>query len=313
MKRLWFPLAVALLLMLGLGLLAPDWTRFLMTQAIAKGLVVLGVVLLMHAGLVSFGQGLFYAASAYLVGFAMQLWGVTDGILLTIAGTLLSMILAAMLGLLIARYREIFFAMLTLAFTMALWGVLQKSTGVTGGDDGMGILQPTFLGYTPSPTQMSMVLYLYTLAWAAIMLFLVFRYLDSPLGYVVRAVRDNEVRVEYLGMSVHHTIYVTYVLAAGLSGIGGALVAFNVGHITPELAYWATSGSFVSVALLGGSGHVLAPFLGSLVFELLRSEAASRWPEAWQLTMGFLMLAVILFMPNGLWTIVDAAWERVRR
>ncbi|MFQ5401477.1 MAG: branched-chain amino acid ABC transporter permease [Anaerolineae bacterium] len=313
MKSILTVTLVLLALFLGLGFILPDWTIFLLTIALAKGLAVLGVALLMQAGLVSFGQGLFYAASAYALGFAMRLLNVQEALLVTILGVIMGMAVAALVGLLIARYREIFFAMLSLAFTMALWGALQKSTDITGGDDGMGIATPTILGIGFPQEQLRLALYFYTLVCAAIVIYLVYRYLDSPLGYAARAVKDNEVRVEYLGMSVQRTIYMTYILAAGLAGLGGALVALNVGHITPELAYWATSGSFISIALLGGTGSVFAPLIGSVAFEFIRSEAASRWPDAWQLIIGVIMLAVILFMPRGLWTIVETVGRKVRR
>lgn len=297
---------------LGLGFVLPEWIVFLLTLALAQGLVVLGVALLLQGGLVSFGQGLFYAASAYAVGFAMRLWGVQEAIIATGLGVAAGMVTAALVGLLIARYRDIFFAMLTLAFTMALWGVLQKSTAITGGDDGMSIATPTILGLALPPAQFRLALYAYTLVCVAVMIYLIYRYLDSPLGYAMRAIRDNEVRVEYLGLSVYRTIYVAYLLAAGLAGLGGALTAFNTGHITPALAYWATSGQFVAIALLGGAGSVFGPLLGSIAFELIRTYAFKFSPNTWQMTIGLIVLAVILFMPGGLWTIYETIARRVR-
>lgn len=301
-----------LLLFLGLGLVLPDWIVFLLTLALAKGLVVLSVVLLMSGGLVSFGQGLFFAAGAYAVGFAMKLWGIQEALVVTGLGMTTAMAVAALAGLLIARYREIFFAMLSLAFSMILYGILLKATSITGGSDGMGIATPTILGFTPPAERLRLTLYAFTLVCTAVMVYLVYRYLDSPLGYAVRAVRDNEVRVEYLGISVQRTIYVTYVLAGGLGGLGGVLVALNVGHIDPNLAYWTTSGEFVFVALLGGTASVFAPLVGSIVFESVRTYAFKYSPYTWQMTLGVIMLAIILFMPGGLWTIYEALARRVR-
>lgn len=298
-------IVVLFVIFLALGFLLPEWIVFLLTLALAQGLVVLGVALLMQGGLVSFGQGLFYAASAYTIGFAMRLWGLQEAITVTILGVLVGIVLAALVGLLIARYREIFFAMLTLAFSMALWGVLQKSTSITGGDDGMSIGTPTILGFTLPPEQLRVALYVYTLVCVAVMLYLIYRYLESPLGYAVRAIRDNEIRVEYSGISVYRSVYLVYLLSAGLASLGGALAAFNVGHITPNLTYWATSGQFVAVALLGGTGSVFAPLIGSIAFEFIRTYAFKLSPDTWQMTIGVIILAVILFMPEGLWTIYD--------
>jgi branched-chain amino acid transport system permease protein len=295
--------AVLFVIFLGLGFVLPEWIVFLLTLALAQGLVVLGVALLMQGGLVSFGQGLFYAASAYAIGFAMRLFGIQEALIVTVLGILVGVGLAALVGLLIARYREIFFAMLTLAFSMAFWGVLQKSTSITGGDDGMRIGTPTILGFVLPPERLRITLYVYTLVCVVVMLYLIYRYLESPLGYTVRAIRDNEIRVEYSGVSVYRSVYLVYLLAAGLASLGGALTAFNVGHITPNLTYWATSGQFVAIALLGGTGSVFAPLVGSIVFELIRTYAFKLSPDTWQMTIGIIILAVILFMPEGLWTI----------
>lgn len=313
MNRVTVLVAVGLLAgFAALGFILPDWIVFLLTLALAKGLVVLSVVLLMYGGLVSFGQGLFFAAGAYAVGFAMKLWGIQEALVVTGLGVATSMAMAALVGLLTARYREIFFAMLSLAFSMILYGILLKATSITGGSDGMGITQPTILGFTPPAERLRLTLYAFTLVCTSVMIYLVYRYLDSPLGYAVRAVRDNEVRVEYLGISVQRTVYVTYVLASGLGGLGGVLVALNVGHIDPNLAYWTTSGEFVFVALLGGTASVFAPLVGSIVFEIVRTYAFKYSPYTWQMTLGVLMLAIILFMPGGLWTIYKASARRVR-
>jgi branched-chain amino acid transport system permease protein len=290
----------------------PAWIVFLLTVALAKGLAVLGVVLLMRAGLVSFGQSLFFATSAYAVGFAMRLWGVREAVIVTGLGVAASLAVAAVIGLLLARYREIFFAMLSLAFSMTLFGALVKAYPITGGSDGMGIATPTILGFALPGEQLRLALYAFTLVCTAMVVYLVSRYVDSPLGYAVRAVRDNEVRVEYLGISVQRIIYLTYLLAGGLGGLGGALVALNVGHIDPQLAYWTTSGEFVFVALLGGTASVFAPLAGSVVFELVRTYAFKYAPYTWQMTVGVAMLAIILFMPGGLWTVYEVLARNVR-
>lgn len=301
-----------LLLFLGLGLVLPEWIVFLLTLALAKGLVVLSVVLLMHAGLVSFGQGLFFAAGAYAVGFAMKAWGVREALAAAGLGVAAGMAVAALAGLLVARYREIFFAMLSLAFSMILYGVLVKAYWISGGTDGLRIASPTILGFAPPEERLRLALYAFTLLCAAVMVYLIYRYLDSPVGYTVRAIRDNEVRVEYLGISVWRTIYLTYLLAGALGGLGGVLVALNVGHIDPNLAYWTTSGEFVFVALLGGTASVFAPLGGAIIYELIRTYAAKYSPYTWQMILGVIMLAIILFMPGGLWTIYEASAWRIR-
>ena len=114
------------------GLLAPGWLIFLLTVALAKGLVVQGVVMQMRAGMVSFGQGLFYCVGGYAVGMGGQFLGVSSAVLLLVLGVAAAAVLAMVLGLLLTRYREIFFAMLSLAFSMILYGVLVKGQALGG-------------------------------------------------------------------------------------------------------------------------------------------------------------------------------------
>jgi branched-chain amino acid transport system permease protein len=129
------------------------------------------------------------------------------------------------------------------------------------------------------------------------------KYLNSHMGRLAEAIRDNELRVEYMGASVRNVIHVNYVISAVLAGVGGALAAIAVGHIDPEMAYWTTSGEFVFVGILAGTGSMLAPFLGAFIFETIRSFAYEYSPNTWQMALGITMLVVIMFLPGGLWSL----------
>jgi branched-chain amino acid transport system permease protein len=295
-------LVAALPALLVLGLAMPDWLLFLFQISFAKGLVALAVMLQMRAGLVSFGQGLYYCIGGYAAGMAGHWLKYTDAFLLLALGFLLSVAVAALLGLLMARYREIFFAMLSLAFSMILYGLLVKAEAL-GSTDGFNVPKVTFLGWAPAGAPLRYAVFALTVAVAVAVALLGHRYLGSTLGRLADAIRENELRVEYLGCSAERVVHLKYVLAAGISGLGGGLIAMTVGHVDPGLAYWTTSGEFVFVVLLSGTGNVAAPFLGSLLLELVRSYAFEYSPYTWQLVLGGVMLAVILFLPGGLWSL----------
>ena len=93
-------------------------------------------------------------------------------------------------------------------------------------------------------------------------------------------------------------------LAIVLAGIGGALAAFAVAHVDPNMAYWTTSGGFVFVTILSGATSVTAAFVGSFMFELLRSIAVDILPGTWQILLGSVLLLTILFLPEGLGSVV---------
>jgi len=301
-RNLW----VALVGLLILAAILPNWLGFITTIALAKGLVVLGLVLLMRTGLVSFGQGLYFCIGGYVVGIAGSRWGITDVALLLAITVCTALLLSALLGLLLCRYRDIFFAMLTMAFSMILYGVLVKSESL-GSTDGFNIEQASLFGWHPAVESLGTWVYLLTVVLALLILQLLHRYVRSPLGFAGEAIRENEIRVEYLGVSPKQVIFYKYVIAAVLAAIGGALTALAAGHVDPEMAFWTTSGEFVFVALLGGTAHVAAPLVGAFIFEIIRTFAFDLAPYSWQMILGGVLLLIIFFLPKGLWSLLPAA------
>jgi branched-chain amino acid transport system permease protein len=96
---------------------------------------------------------------------------------------------------------------------------------------------------------------------------------------------------------------VKYVIAGALAGVGGALAATAVGHIDPEMAYWTTSGEFIFITILAGSGNVIAPFVGALIYGAIRTMAYDLSPNTWQMSLGIALLVLIVFLPEGLWSL----------
>jgi len=280
----------------------PPWLLSLMTIAFANALVVLGLVVMWRAGLVSFGQALYYCIGAYAVALLVRWANVTDAFVLVLAGGLAAGVVATIVGFLLARYREIFFAMLSLALSMILYGALVKTESL-GSTDGFTIANSTFLGYAPHGIAYGRALYWLVLAVCAIAALLVGAYFRSVAGALAVPIRDNEVRVEFLGISVTRLIHIKVMIAGVLGGFGGALAAMTIGHVDPNMAYWTTSGGFVFVTILAGAGSVAAAFVGSLVFEFVRSFAVATLPGLWQLILGSVLLLTILFLPDGLGSI----------
>ncbi len=304
-----FAIGAGLLLLVAAPPFMSSWLVFLLGTSIAKGMVILGVVLLLRGGLISFGHALYYAAGAYVVGFAANRFGISDAAItlpLAAAGCAL---LGVLVGLLLTRFRGIYFAMLSLAFSMILYTVLLKFYDFSGGTDGLSVRHFSVFGVRPPQEWLRLSQYYLALALGFGMLVVGTRFLASPLGTLMQAVRYNEIRIEYLGASVSRAILASYVLSAAVSGVGGGLSAYLVGHVSPQLAYWTTSGDFVFVAVLGGAGSVFAPFAGSIVFEFVKNYAVKYSPETWQLTLGVFLLVIIFFLPQGLWSLAD----RLRR
>src|SRR5215475_8108217 len=292
------------------GFVLPDWVISLATIAFANGLVVLGLIVMWRAGLVSFGQALYYCTGGYAVALIGRWAGVTDAFLLVLVGGLSAAGVSFVVGFLLARYREIFFAMLSLALSMILYGLLVKTESL-GSTDGLNVIVPTFLGYAPHQEKLLLALYLLVLMVCAIAALLIQAHFRSVAGALAIPVRDNEIRVEFLGMSVSRLIHTKLVISGMLAGIGSALAALAVGHVDPNMSYWTTSGEFVFITILAGAGSVGAAFVGSLVFESIRSLAFAIIPELWQMLLGSVLLLTILFLPDGLGSLIKRLhWGR---
>jgi branched-chain amino acid transport system permease protein len=289
--------------LLAAGLFLPKWLLFTCTMAAANGVVSLGIVLLMRGGVVSFGQGLVFAAGGYAAALLSNKLGVSDALLLVASGGAFAVLVAAPFAALLARYRGIFFAMLTLALSMVLYGVLVK-TDALGGSDGFNMSRPTLLGMKIADAWAGYVIYALAVATTGLLAIAARLYFDSARGLVSLAIRENELRVEYLGASVTRVMAANFVLAAFLGGAGGALAILALGHIEPNFSYWTTSGEFVFVAILAGHYSVIAAFAASLLLELVRSFSSAYFPNSWQLALGIFLLVVIRFFPKGLGSLV---------
>ena len=296
--------AVGFVVLAAGAIVLPDWAMFLFAMALAKGLVCLGIVGMMRGGVVSFGQGLYYCLGAYTATLAANFLGVSDIFLLTLLSAAVCLVVGLVFGPLLSSYRGIFFAMLSLALSMVLYGSLSKMSFI-GGTDGLNIGAPTFLGWAPEGRPLQTALYLYVVTIVVISGALMRVYFDSEQGLITLATRDNELRVEYLGASVRNVMSYNYVFGALLGGIGGTIAVLALGHVDPEFAFWTTSGEFVFVAILAGYLSVPAVFVAAIILELVRSFSNLYFPNTWQLALGIFLLIVIVALPGGLGSLVS--------
>jgi len=295
--------ALFLVLLLLCSPLIPQWALFMLTIVLVNGLVVLGCLLFLRAGLVSFGQALYFCLGAYTTGLAANFLNINDIFLLIILSALTAGFVAWLLGSLLSKYRSIFFGLLSMAFSMILYGLLAK-TEFLGSTDGFNVPAITIFGYQPSSESVRISVLGIASLFALLAVSFGQALLNSPMGLLLTAIRDNEIRVEYMGASAQKTIHTIYIIAGILAGIAGSIVAISVGHIDPTMAVWTTSGEFVFITIMGGIGSVLAPFLGALVFGIIHTIAFSESPNTWQLVLGGSLIGIIYLLPGGLWSLL---------
>ncbi|MBY0333170.1 MAG: branched-chain amino acid ABC transporter permease [Acetobacteraceae bacterium] len=289
------------------ALLAP-WLKFILTVALAKGIAVIGILLLLRAGQVSFGHALYVAMGAYTVAFLAP--AMPDAAVLLPAGAAIATLTGLLIGLFVSRYREIFFGMLNLALSMVVYSLLEKLYDLTKGTDGIRVELPRFFGMALDRPGFEWAMFATALVLALGAGAFARLYLDSPMGQALSAIKTRETRLEFMGISARRVLLAAYVISALLGGVAGAIIGMTTRHVTPLLAYWTASGELVFIAILGGAGSVLGPFLGAVTFELVRIYAGAAVADAWQMILGGVLLAVILFAPGGLWGMIAGLLRR---
>ncbi len=288
---------VAAVAAIGLGV--PGWILLPASLALANALVVLGLVALIRTGGVSFGQALYFATGAYVAGQVPRIFHSTDAFLTVGLGGATGLVVAVILGPFLIRFRGIFFAMLTLAISMVGYGFLLNA-GWLGGSDGMSVPAPTYLGFAPQGAWVIRSQFFLCAILALASAFGMAAFFRSSLGLATLAIGQNELRVEYLGGPTQTIIWIAFVVAGGLSGVGGAAAALIIGHVEPEWMFWTRSGEFVLTAIVSGSTSVVAVFVAALFMEALHVFATDMFPNMWRLALGVMLLLIIFIAPDGL-------------
>ena len=285
--------------------------QILLTLALAKGIAVMGITVLLRSGQVSFGHALFFAVAAYGGAFTLMVIPGADLVVVFVFGITAAVLTGVAVGLFVARYRFIFFAMLNLAFSMIFWSILEKFYHYTGGADGMRLPRPTVFGMELERGPYELIMFYLALIMALGLGWFSMRWLESPTGQLFRTLKTNETRLQYLGMSPQRVMLTGYVLSALLCGVGGIIMGLVQGVVTPEYAFWVRSGEMVFIAVLGGAGSVPGALVGAAIYEIVRTYASAFAGDIWQMVLGTFLLIIILFAPGGIAGIYNSVMDRI--
>jgi branched-chain amino acid transport system permease protein len=273
----------------------------------ALGLFATSLNLLIgYTGIVSFGHGMFFGLGAYSFGLMMQKLGTS--IPLAFALTLaVNAMVAALIGAISIRLKDIYFAFLTLAFQMLLYSLIVAWVPLTGGDQGLlgGIPRPTFFGIG-----LEQISHLYAFSCVLLVagLFVMRHIVESPFGYTLRLIRDNAERASFLGIDVFRVKLTAFVIAGVFAAIGGMIMALFVSGAYPEFANWTTSGEGIFMIMLGGVSTFLGPVAGAVILSLL-NDIVTRGTEYHGLALGIVILVFVLGLRKG---ITDFVIEKLR-
>lgn len=286
-----FLIALLILLAAAPAYLAVPW--LLELQAVL-GLAVFAVatnLLLGYGGLVSFGQAAFYGVGSYTIAATWMHWKVPFWIAF-IGAPLLAAFAAFLVGLIALRARKLYFALLTLAFSQLFYVIAEQQYNFTGGANGIfGAMIPPALARPGGG-------YWFVLGIAVLALLALWKVTASPFGLVLRATRENRTRAEALGVNVFGHQLLAFVISGFFCGLAGALYVVHNQNAYPELLNWVKSGDPVIMAVIGGMYTFLGPVLGAFIFHIAEQYLVTVTKD-WQLILGLVLLAIMLFMPDG--------------
>ena len=323
----WIIIAITIFGLCLLPVILSPFNLVLLTEIILMGLFALSFNLLFgYTGLLSFGHAAYFATGAYVCGYLVKhSVPLLIGIL---AGVIVAAVLATGLGYLSVRLDRIYFAMLTLAFSMMVYTIIFQWREVTGGSDGITGILVTDLGIPGISFKLQgfATYYYFSLILVAIATYLLWRITHSPFGELLQASRENSQRLLFVGVDVRQLRWVAFILAGSFAGLAGALWSPFQRVANPEIAHWTFSATPVLMTILGGYGHFAGPVVGASLFiwleHWLQSNQRYLWqwlaslplfPDTlverqinlWHLFLGLLLIPLILGFPGGVLASVE--------
>jgi branched-chain amino acid transport system permease protein len=289
-----------------------------------------------YTGLLSFGHAMFVAIAAYTVAKVFRLIGPAIGleslggievlatlIVAVFLGTLLTTLLAVGIGYLSVQLTEIYFAMITLSFSMAIYVMFNQDimrkvaegAGLggladllaTNGSDGLilsfsALGEIDLFGFSFNLVDISSftAIYVVSLIVFTLCMYALWRIVNSPFGMTCKAIRENPGRAEALGIDVTRHSWKTFIISGAFSGVAGSIIAVIRSGALPTLSYWTFSAEPVIMTVIGGPYFFLGPLAGAITFRYLRWTIDTLGFGAnWQFLFGTLLLIVVLFARGG--------------
>ena len=273
----------------------PFWMG-LATQMIVFGLLALSVDLLLgHAGLFSICHGSFFAVAAYTTAILQVRYAVPTA-LAAPAGLLAGTLLGLLFGLAV-RTRGVYFILITIAFGYVVWGVAHRWSSFTGGDNGVTNVPFPAIGGLRVESHTD---YYYLVLLVVALCALGYRVLvRSPFGLTLRGIKGSESRMRSLGYDSNRHLYAAFVLSAALASLAGVLYVYYNRFVNPVAASFPVSVEAALMAILGGTGTIAGPFIGSAIILGLRNWVSSFF-EVYATVMGIVFIVTVLWAPEGL-------------
>ena len=262
-------------------------------------------LMLGFAGMVSFGPAGLYAVGAYTTALLLVRTEVPFGVAL-LAGPAVAGVVSILVGWFCVRLTQVYFSLLTLAFSQIIHTIIFEWYGFTKGDDGIVEI--------PIPKLLSSITsyYYFSLVAVALCLFVLWRIVNSPFGKTLQAIRENAHRTEFVGIHVRQYRLAVFVISGVFLGFAGSLYCGFNKNVFPAYADMMKSTEMLVVCLLGGIHSFFGPLVGSIVYMIL-DKVITLYTEYWPLVLGLVIVGLVIFLNGGIAGFVSAKISMVRQ
>jgi branched-chain amino acid transport system permease protein len=299
-KHRWRPIEVVFWLAILLPfILVPTYLTLASQIAITAIFAVSLDLILGYAGLVSLGHAAFFGLGAYTAGLIAKAgWGEPFSGLLFAAAA--SGLLGYLTGFIIVRVRHLALIMITLGIGLLLFEIANRESWLTGGNDGLqGVTIWPLFG------RFDFDLYGYTAyAYALTILFLVVlvarRLVHSPFGLSLRAIRENERRMPAIGAPSRARLHAVHTIAAIIAGLAGGLLAQTTQFVSLGALSFERSAELIVILVIGGTGRLYGGIVGAIAYMVAHDQLSGMNPRYWYFWIGFMLIGVVLVLPNGI-------------
>ncbi|MCK9514844.1 MAG: branched-chain amino acid ABC transporter ATP-binding protein/permease [Ottowia sp.] len=270
------------------------------------GLVGIGFDLLFgFTGLLSFGQSAFFGTGGMIAAYLLTLTSFTNVVGALIIGTLGTAVVGFLVGMVALRSTGIYFAMITVAIAEVFFFLeFNPLAAFTGGENGLpGVPRPSVgLGSMTLHFNTHFEQYAFFAFWFFVGLVIALRIVRSPVGAIMRAIRDNPLRAEALGHNTHRYKLMIFVIAAMYAGFAGGLLGMVQGFMPPDAFMFETSGEIIMMTAIGGIGTLFGPVLGAATWLLLSDlfQTTLQLGASWKLLLGIIFVLLVIFLRRGL-------------
>ena len=262
-------------------------------------------ILFGFTGLLSFGQSAFFGTGGMVAAYLLTRLDFPSVVLALVIGTFAATAVGFLVGLIALKRTGIYFAMITVAIAEVFYFVeFNPLSEYTGGENGLpGVPEPSLhLGFTTIDFDTDWKMYIFLAFWYFVGMVIALRIVRSPVGAILRAIRENPLRAAAVGHNIHGYKLAAFVVAAAYAGFAGGLLGLMQGFMPPDAFTFETSGQLVMQTAIGGTGTLFGPLVGAAVWLYLSDffQTTLHLGATWKLVLGVVFVLLVCFLRRGL-------------